>query len=146
MLPLSLLSLNRILNFSKIHSWRYWLCMLDYYVHAAIYYENWKTTSTSRLPFLYQYYSSSIFIMDCGIRTNRKWNYLTCGPTSCFMRQLLSDTLRVRTSLPFGGQSTTDTYNRKLAHMLNNSISCMPQCIIEMEDDQYSRLPFLWRF
>ena len=53
MLPLSLLSLNRILNFRKIHSWRYWLCMLDYYVHAAIYYENWKTTSTSRLPFLY---------------------------------------------------------------------------------------------
>ena len=38
--------------------------------------------------------------MDCGIRTNRKWNYLTCGSTSFYMCQLLADLWRVRMSLP----------------------------------------------
>ena len=47
--------------------------------------------------------------MDCGIRTNRKWNYLTCGPTSCYMCQLITDTLRGRTSLLSGSQLTTDS-------------------------------------
>ena len=75
-----------------------------------------------------QYQSSSISIMDCGKLTNRKWNYLTCGPTSCYMCQLLTDLQRVRRSLPFDGQLTTDIYDRKLAHMLNNSISCLCIC------------------
>ena len=44
--------------------------------------------------------------------------------------QLLTDFQSVRTSLslPFGGQLTTDTYDVKLAHMLNNSISCLCIC------------------
>ena len=61
------------------------------------------------------------------------------GNTTSDYDQLKTDLLRVKTSLPFGGQLITDTYNRNLVHTL---IIPFPVCAYaaiyyEMEDDEY---------
>ena len=61
------------------------------------------------------------------------------GNTTSDYDQLKTDLLRVWTSLPFGGQLITDTYNRNLEHML---IIPFPVCAYaaiyyKKEDDEY---------
>ena len=61
------------------------------------------------------------------------------GNTTSDYDQLKTDLLWVRTSLRFGGQLITDTYNRNLLHML---IIPFPVCayaaiLYKKEDDEY---------
>ena len=62
----------------------------------------------------------------------------------CYICQLLTIIKRVRKSLPFGGHLITDTYIRKLIHML---IIPFPVCayaaIYYIKKISFSRLPFL---
>ena len=53
--------------------------------------------------------------------------------------QLKTDFLRVRTSLPFGGQLITDTYNRNFVNMLIISFPVCAHAAIyyEKDDDEY---------